>query len=60
MRKRSSLYPPVLEPACPPTHFTVEEARRIVQEIVDEDRRAALARLERMRARRTAAHASAV
>ena len=37
-RKR---YPPILEPVCPPTHFTVEEARRAVREVLEEDRLAA-------------------
>jgi hypothetical protein len=48
-------YPPILEPANPPDSFTIEEARRIVREVVEEDRRAVEARLQRFRARREAA-----
>jgi hypothetical protein len=48
--RRRKRYPPILEPACPPTHFTVEEARRAVREVLEEDRLAA----EERRRRRTA------
>ena len=44
-RKR---WPPVLEPACPPTHFTIEESRRIMREVVEE---ATIAEEERRRKR---------
>jgi hypothetical protein len=54
MKKRRN-YPPILEPACPPDHFTIEEAERIVRKIVEEDRRAVQERLQRFRARREAA-----
>ena len=54
MKKRSSLYPPILEPACPPTHFTIEEARRAVREVLEEDRLAAEERRRRRAANRTA------
>ena len=52
MRKPRKQYPPILEPANPPDHFTIEEAKRIVREIVEEDRRAVEARLQRFRAHR--------
>jgi hypothetical protein len=48
--RRRKRYPPILEPVCPPTHFTVEEARRAVREVLEEDRLAA----EERRRRRTA------
>jgi hypothetical protein len=35
---RNKRYPPILEPHCPPTHFTIEEARRAVREVHEEDR----------------------
>lgn len=54
MKKRRN-YPPIPEPACPPDHFTIEEAERIVREVVEEDRRAVEARLQRFRARRAMA-----
>ena len=50
-RKR---YVPNLEPAHSPDHFTIKEAQRIVLEVVEEDRRAGEARLQRFRARREA------
>jgi len=53
--KKRTNYPPILEPANPPDSFTVEEARRIVRKIVEEDRRAVQERLQRFRARREAA-----
>ena len=55
MKKWREKLPPVLEPACPPDHFTIEEAKRIVREVIEEDRRAAEARLARWRARREVA-----
>jgi hypothetical protein len=45
--RRRKRYPPILEPACPPTHFTVEEARRAVREVLEEDRLAAEERRRR-------------
>ena len=54
MKKRRN-YPPILEPANPPDSFTIEEARRAVREVLEEDRRAVEARLQRFRARREAA-----
>lgn len=54
MKKRSSLYPPILEPACPPTNFTIEEARRAVREVLEEDRLAAEERRRRRMQNRTA------
>ena len=54
VRKPRKQYVPILEPACPPDHFTVEEAERIVREVIDEDRRAVEARWRRMKARREA------
>jgi hypothetical protein len=54
MKKSKRQYPPILEPACPPDHFTIEEAERIVRKIVEEDRRAVQERLQRFRARREA------
>lgn len=50
--RRRKRYPPILEPACPPTHFTVEEARRAVREVLEEDRRAAEDRRRRRVAKR--------
>jgi hypothetical protein len=50
--RRRKRYPPILEPACPPTHFTVEEARRAVREVLEEDRRAAEERRRRRTSRR--------
>ena len=47
--RRRKRYPPILEPACPPTHFTVEEARRAVREVLEEDRLAAEERRRRRR-----------
>lgn len=49
-------YAPILEPACPPTHFTIEQARRAVREVLEEDRRAEEARRkERPEAKRRSA-----
>ena len=60
MKKRSSLYPPILEPACLPTHFTVEEARRAVREVLEEDRLAAEERRRRAENRSAAVRDAAV
>ena len=54
MKKPRKQYAPILEPACPPDHFTVEEAERIVREVIEEDRREVEARWRRMMARREA------
>ncbi|MFL5382498.1 MAG: hypothetical protein ACJ8GN_08320 [Longimicrobiaceae bacterium] len=60
MPKSKKWFPPILEPACPPDSFTIEEAERAVREVIEEDRRAAEARLARWRARReTAARGAA-
>jgi hypothetical protein len=53
--RRRKRYPPILEPACPPTHFTVEEARRAVREVLEEDRLATEERKRRRTARRDGA-----
>lgn len=42
-------WPPVLEPARPPTHFTIEESRRAMREAVEEERAAGAARRRRAR-----------
>jgi hypothetical protein len=60
MRKPRKQYVPILEPANPPDSFAVEEARRAVREVIEEDRRAVEARLQCFRARREAAGRSAV
>jgi hypothetical protein len=53
---RNKRYPPILEPHCPPTHFTIEEMRRAVREVHEEDRLiAAEERRRRRAARRDAA-----
>lgn len=53
---RNKRYPPILEPHCPPTHFTIEEMRRAVREVHEEDRLiAAEARRRRRAAKRDAA-----
>jgi hypothetical protein len=54
VRKPRKQYVPILEPANPPDHFTIEEAERIVREVIEEDRRAVEARWRRMKARREA------
>jgi len=36
----------ILPPACPPTHFTMEDARRAVLEVMEEDRQATVANVE--------------
>ena len=54
VKKPRKQYVPILEPACLPDHFTVEEAERIVREVIEEDRRAVEARWRRMKARREA------
>lgn len=61
MKKWREKLPPILEPACPPDHFTIEEAKRIVRAVIEEDRRAAEARLARWRraCRGTAARGTA-
>ena len=55
MKRTRKRYPPILEPANPPDSFTVEEARRAVREVLEEDPRAVQERLQRFRARREAA-----
>jgi hypothetical protein len=55
--RRRKRYPPILEPACPPTHFTIEEARRAVREVLEEDRLAAAQRSRRRAAKREGANA---
>lgn len=55
MKRWREKLPPILEPANPPDSFTIEEARRAVREVIEEDRRAVEARLARWRARRETA-----
>jgi hypothetical protein len=38
MPAKKKVFPEILAPACPPTHFTVEEARRAVLKVREEDR----------------------
>ncbi len=38
MPAKKKAFPEILAPACPPTHFTVEEARRAVLKVREEDR----------------------
>jgi len=52
MATRRKQYAPILEPACPPTHFSVEEARRAIREVIEEDRAAAEERRRRRAAGR--------
>jgi hypothetical protein len=48
MPAKKKVFPEIPTPACPPTHFTVEEARRAVLKVREEDR---LAREAEKRAR---------
>ncbi|HEX6746094.1 MAG TPA: hypothetical protein VF092_02180 [Longimicrobium sp.] len=53
MARKKKQYAPILEPACPPTHFTVEQARRAVLEVLEEDRLAEAVRKARTSRRAT-------